>query len=178
MSAGPTTLRDAEPGDRAFFLALYASTREQELALAAWPDEVRDIFVRMQFEAQATDYARRHPASRCRVIELQGRPVGRLWLARTATALCVLDISLMPEARGHGIGGACLRQVIDDAAGLGLAVELSVAVGNPARRLYERLGLRPAGEANVYQPMRRAPPEAQRRGSAATEVLEVPNEQT
>jgi ribosomal protein S18 acetylase RimI-like enzyme len=174
MSAGPIALRDAEPGDRAFLLALYASTRE-ELALAAWPDEVRALFVRMQFEAQATDYARRHPASRCRVIELQGRPVGRLWLARMQAAMCVLDISLLPEARGRGIGGACLRQVIDEAAGQGLAVELSVAVGNPARRLYERLGLHPVGEANVYQPMRRAAPH---HGIAATEVLEVPDEQT
>ena len=178
MNADETTLRDAEPGDRAFFLALYASTRQEELAHVGWSDEVRTLFLKMQFEAQATDYAHRHPASRCQVIERQGSAIGRLWLARSEGALRVLDISLLPAMRGHGIGGTCLRRVFDEATALGLEVELHVAVGNPARRLYERLGLVPVGEANVYQAMRWTPPALSRRGAAATEVLEVPHEQT
>lgn len=178
MNADETTLRDAEPGDRAFFLALYASTRREELAHVGWSDEVRELFLKMQFEAQATDYAHRHPASRCQVIERQGSAIGRLWLARSEGALRVLDISLLPEMRGHGIGGACLKRVFDEAAALGLEVELHVAVGNPARRLYERMGLAPVGEANVYQAMRWAPPAAPSHELAAPEVLEVPHEQT
>jgi len=177
MIAEPPLLRDAEPGDRAFLLALYASTREEEMAQAGWPESVREIFVRMQFEAQATDYAHRHPASRCQVVELQGCPIGRLWLAHGDAALRVLDISLLPGLRGRGLGTLLLQRVIAEAGAHGLPLELQVAVGNPARRLYERLGLRPVGEPNVYQAMRWAPPIVHRRGPAATEVLEVPHEQ-
>ena len=52
-----TTLRDAGPDDRPFLLALFASTREQELSQVLWPAEVREVFLRLQFSAQASDYA-------------------------------------------------------------------------------------------------------------------------
>jgi len=151
------TLRDAGPDDRPFLLALFASTREQELSQVLWPAEVREVFLRLQFSAQATDYAQRHPDSRCQVIEHDGRPVGRLWVARGAHALRVLDISLLPEARGRGIGTDCLRRVLADAAATGRAVDLQLAAASPARRLCERLGLRPVGQGLVYQAMRWTP---------------------
>jgi GNAT superfamily N-acetyltransferase len=41
-------------------------------------------------------------------------PVGRLCLARWTREIRVIDIALIPAARGQGIGGALLRQIIDD----------------------------------------------------------------
>jgi GNAT superfamily N-acetyltransferase len=172
----PMRLRDAAPGDRAFLLALYASTREKQIRLAGWPAEVRELFVRLQFEAQASDYACRHPGSRCQVIELHGAPAGRLWVAHGDDAVRVLDVSLLPPFRGRGIGSRCLRQLRDEALALQVPLELQVAVGSPARRLCERLGLRPVGQANAYQAMRWAPPAWPRRGIAASEALEAPQE--
>ena len=153
MTAADITLRDALPSDKAFLLALYASTRAEEFAHLGWPAEMERSFMQMQFEAQRGDYARRHPHSLCQVVEMLGCPVGRLWVAQDARSLTVLDISLIAELRGQGIGTDCLRRVQRRAAAAGLDVELQVVRGNPAQRLYQRLGFRDLGEAGVRQAM-------------------------
>ena len=150
-------LRDALPSDRAFLLALYTSTRADEFAHLGWPVETERAFMKMQFEAQRGDYERRHPGARCQVVELRRCPVGRLWLAEDARSLTVLDISLVAELRGQGIGGECLRRVLRRADAARRDVELQVVRGNPARRLYERLGFRAVGEGDVRVAMVRRP---------------------
>ncbi len=147
------TLRDALASDRAFLVALYASTRAEEFAHLGWPVEMERNFMKTQFEAQRRDYERRHPGARCEIVELRRCPIGRLWVAQDARSLTVLDISLVDGLRGQGIGSACLRRVQSRAAATGLDVELQVVVGNPAQRLYERLGFRKVGEAGVRQAM-------------------------
>ena len=57
------------------------------------------------------------------------------------------SISLFKPYRGHGIGGAMMRQMLGELheAGYGRA-SLSVQKENPALRLYERLGFRIVGD--------------------------------
>ena len=147
------TLRDARPSDRPFLLALYASTRAEEFAQLGWPVEMERAFMKMQFDAQRGDYERRHPGALCQIVEQRRCPVGRLWVAHDARSFTVLDISLVTELRGQGIGTECLRRVQRRAAAAGLDVELQVVRGNPAQRLYERLGFHAVGEAGVRQAM-------------------------
>ena len=146
-------LRDALPSDKAFLLALYASTRAEEFAHLGWPAEMERSFMKMQFEAQRGDYERRHPGALCQIVDLRRCPVGRLWVAQDARSLTVLDISIVAELRGQGIGTDCLLRVQRRAAAAGLDVELQVVHGNPAQRLYRRLGFRNIGEAGVRQAM-------------------------
>lgn len=156
-------LRPIEPGDRASLLAIYASTRADELALTDWSDAQRQAFVEMQFDAQSRHYALQRPLSLCQVIVLDdgppggpaaGHPVGRLWVDRHADGLHVLDIALLPEARGKSIGTALLRQLMAEARQLVKPLTISVEIHNPARRLYERLGFEPQGEVQgIYQRM-------------------------
>ena len=133
-SDDPITLRDASPSDRPFLLALYTGTRAGEFAHLGWPTETERVFMNVQFEAQRGDYERRYPAAKCQIIERRRCPIGRLWVAREARSLTVLDISLLAESRGQGIGTACLQWVQQRAAAAGLDVELQVVVGNPAQR--------------------------------------------
>ncbi|MGN6528995.1 MAG: GNAT family N-acetyltransferase [Burkholderiaceae bacterium] len=160
-------LRDAEPADRPFLLALYASTREEELAVTGWTPEMRRAFVRMQYDAQHADYQRRFPRSRCRVMVsgASQAAIGRLWLGRDEAGLHVLDITLIPALRGCGLGGACLRLVQADAQDHWLPVHLHVLAQSPARRLYERLGFVVTGAddlrlAMTWTPEPDAPPRA------------------
>ena len=154
MIAGDVlVLRDATPSDRAFLLALYASTRADEFAQFGWPPEAERAFMQLQFEAQRGDYERRHPTARCRIVELRDCPVGRLWTAREGDRIVVLDVSVVTEMRGQGIATECLRGVQRQAAQDKLAVDLQVVVGNPAQRLYERLGFRAVGASEVRQAM-------------------------
>ena len=135
-------LRDERPDDDTFLRALYASTRIDELAPTGWSAAQAEAFLRMQFDLQRTHYRKHFADARFLVVERDGRPIGRLYVNYTPEDVRVLDIALLPDARGNGVGRRLLEDVIDRATRLGAPVTLHVAVGSPARRLYERLGFR------------------------------------
>lgn len=148
-------LRPSTPDDRELLLAVYASTRANELALTDWSDAQRRAFVEMQFDAQSRHYAQQRPQAICQVVMLDaGHAVGRLWVDRGADSLHVLDISLLPEARGRGLGSLLLRELMAEAQQRGTALTISVEVHNPALRLYQRLGFETQGGVQgIYQRM-------------------------
>jgi ribosomal protein S18 acetylase RimI-like enzyme len=149
------SLRPERPDDAAFLLALYASTREEELAAAPWTVEQKTAFLMQQFAAQRAAWPRQFPTATFDVIEHEGRPIGRLYVDRRGDDVRIVDISLLPSHRGGGIGGTLLRRVIADADRSGSSVSLHVEKGNPARRLYERLGFRERADEGVYFLMER-----------------------
>ena len=87
------------------------------------------------------------------MVEVGGRPVGRLYVDRAPGELRIIDISLVPELRGRGIGGALIAALQREAADVGAVVRLHVELHNRAARLYERLGFVPVGEPGVYRRM-------------------------
>ena len=101
------SLRPIQPGDEPFLYRLYASTRAEEMALVDWSDEQKRAFLRMQFDAQHRFYIERFSSARFDVIELDGSPIGRLYLDRRDNEIRVIDISLLPEHRGKGITRTC-----------------------------------------------------------------------
>lgn len=144
-------LRPATAADQPWLQVLYASTREQELALL--DRDARDAFIVLQFKAQSASYTSRYPAAQQQIIEHDGMPVGRLWLHRDTREILVLDISLLPPWRGRGLGTRCLQPLLQQAQGQGQALRLHVMAENPARRLYERLGLSVTGRQGPYLEM-------------------------
>jgi len=143
-------LRPATPADDAWQLAIYAGTRDDELALTGWPPAQCEAFVAMQHRAQQQHYRRHFPQSRCQLILVGDEVVGRLWTDERADRLHILDIALLPAWRGRGLGTRCLQ---DLAAG-GRALSIQVELHNPARRLYERLGFVPDGvPQGIHQAM-------------------------
>ncbi len=149
MFAPSVSLRTTTLADRDFLLRVYASTRAAELAQTGWDATACESFVQMQFNAQSGHYRQQWPASVHFVIEalLNGltHQVGRLWLDHRASETHVLDIALLPEWCGCGIGSACFRQQMREASHAGKALTIQVEQGNPARRLYDRLGFVPVG---------------------------------
>lgn len=80
------------------------------------------------------------------MVEADGTPVGRLWLAERELGgrrvLYVYDISIDDEQRGHGYGRRAMLLAEDEARVGGLMrIELNVFGGNDvARGLYRSLG--------------------------------------
>lgn len=149
-------LRPATDGDHEDLLAVYAGTRADELVLTGWTEAQCRAFVAMQFDAQWRHYTQHHPRSQCQLIVADpgGDCLGRLWVDRDAHRLHVLDLALLPAARGQGIGTALLRGLMAEARQRGVALTISVEIHNPARRLYARLGFQPQGEPQgVHQRM-------------------------
>lgn len=142
--------RPSTEADLPFLAGVYASTRAEELALTGWPDEMKLQFLEHQFNAQHTDYARNYPDAERLVIEHGGEDVGRLYLDEESARFNLIDIALLPAARGKGLGGAILADIIEQAEATGKTVMIYVEKNNPARRLYDRLGFVCESDEGVY----------------------------
>ena len=151
MTTGPDViLRPATDADRPFLERVYAESRAAELAATDWSDADKEAFCRSQFAAQDQHYRTFCPACEFLVIERLGQPIGRLYRELRGDEIRIVDIALLAAARGQGIGGRLLQDILAEAASLGLAVRIHVERSNPARRLYDRLGFRVLEEGGVY----------------------------
>lgn len=150
-------LRPARAEDRDFLLRVYGSTREEELRLVDWEAEEKAAFVQQQFEAQDSYYREHYDPATFDVIEVDAEPAGRLYVARWEDEIRIIDVALLPEHRGRGVGTALLRALLEEAAEAGKRLSIHVELNNPARRLYERLGFAPVEERGVYLLMEAAP---------------------
>ena len=148
-------LRPAGASDREFLLRVYASTREEELRLLDWSADQKEGFVRMQFEAQEAYYREHYHPATFDVVEVDGERVGRLCVARWEDEVRIVDVALLPEHRGRGIGTFLLRALLGEAAGK--RVSIHVEKENPAKRLYERLGFTESADHGVYVLMEATP---------------------
>jgi GNAT superfamily N-acetyltransferase len=149
-SDSPLSLRPITPEDDSFLAGVYASTRAEELAVTGWNDEQKAEFCRRQFDAQAAHYRGNYPGASFQVIEHDGRPIGRLYVARWEKEIRIVDITLLPEFRGSGIGTKLLRDLQDEARAAGKSLTIHVERFNPAMRLYERLGFKMVEDKGVY----------------------------
>lgn len=150
---------DEGQGDLPFLRLLYASTRADEMALSGWPQEQVEAFLLQQFEAQHAHYQEHFPgADFALIVSTDGSSIGRLYLEERADEFRVIDIALLPEARGQGIGGHIMREILDRAFAAGKAVRIHVEQYNPAMKLYLRLGFRMVEEQGVYHLMEAVPP--------------------
>ncbi|MDQ3914906.1 MAG: GNAT family N-acetyltransferase [Actinomycetota bacterium] len=135
-------LRRVVPDDGAFLRAVYGSTRWDELEPTGWTDEQKHAFLDHQFEAQDVYYRENYEGATYDVIVIDGFPAGRLYVARWPEQIRIMDIALLPAARGKGVGTTLLRELQDEAAAEGKRLTIHVEHENPALRLYERLGFR------------------------------------
>jgi GNAT superfamily N-acetyltransferase len=86
-----------------------------------------------------------------------GRAIGAAWMRRWSPHdrgygfvdldTPELSVALLPSYRGRGIGTRLLQHLLARADRRFAKVSLSVTIGNPATRLYERLGFVPVPTA-------------------------------
>lgn len=151
------TLRPITDADMAFLHRLYATTRESELMQVPWTAVQKAAFVSQQFHAQHQYWQENYTDTSWDLILADGQPIGRLYVARWPDDIRIVDIALMPEQRGGGLGTRLLRDVLAEGDASGRKVSIHVEMFNPARHLYERLGFVQAGERGVYLLMERHP---------------------
>lgn len=150
-------LRPSCPDDREFLFRLYSSTRAHEIEPLGWPAAQQEAFLRMQFNAQQQWYQSAYAGADYQVVVVDGQPIGRLIVLRGPDAWNLLDISLLPQTRSHGIGSELMRALIQQCAAAGVILKLQVLKVNPALRLYQRLGFVVTGEDQIYLQMELRP---------------------
>ena len=132
-------LRPASTADLPFLLTLRRLTMTEHLQRIGAPtdDDAHHRRIATNFEDAMIV---------CEGARAGANPIGLLKVTRAADEWHVHQIQIHPSRQGHGIGEAVLRELLTDAAREHVPVSLSVLHGNPARRLYERLGFSVAAE--------------------------------
>ena len=120
------TFRPITDRDLPFLERLYASTRQDELSVVPWSEEQKSDFLAWQFQAQHTHYMQHYPDADFDIILKKGKPAGRLYQETWSNEIRIIDIALLPEYRGRGIGTRLLKDIQATARKKGLSVSIHV----------------------------------------------------
>lgn len=148
-------LRPVTEGDTTFLAGL-AAARFAHLPLPELAE--------LQDRAQRRQYVERWGPDGEHLVLLDGVPVGRVWWADDAGGCEIIDVALLPDAQGRGLGTAVVAELVAGAGGA--AVHLTVDRSKSGwQRSLERLGFvetggdevdvrltRPADGAGATQP--------------------------
>jgi len=151
------TLRNSTRDDMGFLARLYGDARRGEVAEWGWPQAQQEMFLRMQFDAQHRSYQAGFSGAEDRIVCLDGSPAGRMMVAREPEGMRLIDIALLEEYRNRGVGTLLLLQLLEECNDHGDTLRLHVRQGNPAIRLYLRLGFVQTGADEMYVQMKRSP---------------------
>ena len=150
---GRIELRPTQPEDLEVLYRVYADSREEELSAVRWAAGEKEAFLRFQFNAQHQQYHAHFTGAQFDLICRDGEPIGRLYVDRGETIVTLIDIALLTEHRGQGIGGRLIRELLNEARAGGKRVRLHVEHNNRVLRLYERLGFQRIADRGVYYQM-------------------------
>jgi ribosomal protein S18 acetylase RimI-like enzyme len=114
-----------------------------ELFIAGLP--LRDLLPRPMLEQQASTFSAHNaaafPHATQRIVTRDGAPIGRIMLDWSPGDHSYgVDIAVLPEVMGQGVGSAILRAWLATADAAGLPCRFNVFSSNPARDIYARLG--------------------------------------
>jgi ribosomal protein S18 acetylase RimI-like enzyme len=148
------SLRHAQDKDIARLRLLYADTRAEEMRPVPWPQTVKQQFLDQQFDLQHQHYLKHYADADFQVIEHNNVLLGRYYLLRTAPEHLVIDICMMAEKRGLGIGRALIQESQREAQALQRGMQLHVIKHNTrALTLYEKLGFKISGGTEMHHYM-------------------------
>lgn len=143
-------LRPEAAEDEAFLRRLTIAIRWNEFAAVPLDLAQKTALLHQQHEAQHGHYLKFHPDADFSIVESDGAAIGRLYVDRGKREHLLVDVALLPEFSGKGIGGALIDDMLAEAARLGRIVALQVDPLNPARRLYLRKGFRDISQDGMH----------------------------
>jgi len=149
-AAAEIQLRPVTEEDRPFLERVYCTTREHEMSLVPWTDEQKLTFLRQQFDAQWVHYNIHYGSGVHSLILANGRSAGRVFIERQPSEILIVDIALLPEHRGNGLGARVIAPILAEASRENLAVTGLVERWNPSCRFWHRMGFRLTPQDEFY----------------------------
>ncbi len=137
------SLRKATPSDARFLYEV--STKAMKPVVDALnPNKVVDE------ERDFAEYTAKFDPSKIDIIQVDGKDVGRLRVARTPESIYIGGIQILPEYQGRGIGTALFTNLIRESIDSRIPIMLEVHdVNVDALTFYKNLGFQQDGrEAN------------------------------
>lgn len=133
-------VRPSNESDDVFLLELYQSTRT-DLDLINAPDDFILELKKSQYTAQTQSYQEQFPNAMLFTLEYYGKRIGRAIVDFGHNEVFVVDISMIEEAQGKGLGSSVIRSFMHCSTQAGIPLRLSVLQQNTgAKALYSRLG--------------------------------------
>ncbi len=129
-------LRPAKPGDYSFAIALYLDGAKRHLSKIGRWNERR---LRLKFR-------KGYKQAQTKIICVGDNAVGCMQVVEFVGRLYLRQLHLIPAYRRQGIGTQLIKDLLRRGDAQGKPVTLDVMHGNPARRLYLRLGFRRTGQ--------------------------------
>jgi len=137
-----------------------------------WSEQQCRQFAAMQYLARCRHYDAVHPGREDSIILVDGVEVGLLSVARRPAGITIVDIAILPEFQGRGVGGGLVRDLQLEAAQSGKTLGLHVLAENrAAERLYRSLGFARIADDGVYHRLEWRPETAQYTISGETACL-------
>jgi ribosomal protein S18 acetylase RimI-like enzyme len=154
----PLFLRPALPQDDAFVYQLFWQVIHDNLYAWSWDPNVRQTLLHLQVQSKRGAYAAAYPNADYAIMVLDDQPVGHMIIDRSGEFYHLVDIAIVPQQRGAGIGTRMILALCMEAEMMHKNVRLSVSSGNPrAADLYRRLGFRVIQDHETDLLMERAP---------------------
>ena len=135
-------MRPARDSDKYFIESLYKATRD-DLRMADAEDEYIEGLIELQHRAQTQGYGDKFPNAMYFIIEKHHERVGRVAVDFGSNEIRLVDIALLPVARGKGFAKGVVQSLQVAAAKVMTPLTLCVDKLNvPAYQLYLSLGFR------------------------------------
>ena len=93
-----------------------------------------------QFDLQDAHYRKFYPETDRRIVMVEGQPVGRFYLLRGEPMWTLIDLSILPEMSGHGIGSRLIDLMAAEADAARRPITLHCSITNPAFEIYKAKG--------------------------------------
>jgi len=134
-------LRPATAADRPFLVSLYGCGRTAEMSSWGWSEEQQNQFIAMQFSARCSQYDAVYPYRDEQIVLLDNIMAGVISVAQNKLGMQLVDIAMLPEYRGKGLGGRLLQGLQQEATKNRIPLRLHVLAENSgAVSFYQRLG--------------------------------------
>jgi GNAT superfamily N-acetyltransferase len=134
----------AEAADFGFLYRLIVvCLKEYVTAIWGWDEDFQRSHFAAHFDPAASY-----------IVVVCGRDIGQLSVEDRPEERFLSGIFLLPAYQGQGLGSQIIGDVLAGARDGNRPVRLQVLNGNPARRLYERLGFKAVGRTHTHILMR------------------------
>jgi len=134
-------VRPALPQDEVYLYELYVAIRGPLFARTRLTPVQQQHLLRMQFQAQLSSYTQQFPNSCYHLVLLDGKPVGRLWVAPSGGGFHLVDIAIHPDVQSKGLGAVLIQRLQQEAQKAKLPITSVVDRFNAGSlRFHQRLG--------------------------------------
>ena len=157
MNSTAISFRPVASADLDFLRAVYASTRQDEMALTGWSEAEIAAFLDLQFSFQHRQWLETYKNASFAIVLWGDVPVGRLYIDQQPGHIRIIDLALLTEYRRRGIGRAILTNLINEADRTHCILSLHVEMNNPILSFYGRLGFQKICERGIHLYLERQP---------------------